>query len=158
IRRGKLEQRACETQGGFDRFQFQDFINSKKLMIPSRNQFCPCGSGQKYKRCCGKISGQPNAYSQSMPLMESDLTKSLVSNSQFKQDIWVITLFQGKRRGFFLEIGGGDGLWISNTLLLEREFEWSGILVEPSSAYEHLVKNRPHCITDNSCIASRKKI
>ncbi|MFQ5471156.1 MAG: FkbM family methyltransferase, partial [Gammaproteobacteria bacterium] len=83
--------------------------------------------------------------------------RSLVSNSQFQQDIWVISLFKGKIKGFFIEIGGGDGLWISNTLLLEREFEWNGILVEPTSAFELLKKNRPNCITDNSCIASERK-
>lgn len=84
-------------------------------------------------------------------------SNSLVSNSQSGQDRWVIELFQGKRNGYFLEIGGGDGLWISNTLLLEKEFGWNGILVEPTAAFEQLVKNRPRCITDNSCIASEKK-
>ena len=84
-------------------------------------------------------------------------TGSLVSNSQFGQDMWVIALFQGKQNGFFLEIGGGDGLWISNTLLLEREFGWNGILVEPTGAFEQLIKNRPHCRNDNSCIASERK-
>lgn len=83
---------------------------------------------------------------------------SLVSNSQFGQDMWVIALFQGKRNGFFLEIGGGDGLWISNTLLLERELGWNGILVEPTGAFEQLVRNRPNCMVDNSCIASEKKM
>jgi SEC-C motif len=24
-----------------------------------RNQLCPCGSGQKYKRCCGSLAGTP---------------------------------------------------------------------------------------------------
>ena len=82
---------------------------------------------------------------------------SLISNSQSGQDMWVIALFKGKRNGFFLEIGGGDGLWISNTLLLEKEFGWNGILVEPTSAFERLVKNRPNCTTDNSCVASERK-
>lgn len=86
-----------------------------------------------------------------------DLVSSLVSNSQSGQDIWVIALFRAKRNGYFLEIGGGDGLHISNTLLLEREFGWTGILIEPTSAFDDLVKNRPNCITDNSCIASEKK-
>jgi len=49
-------------------------------------------------------------------------------------------------------------LWISNTLLLEREFGWNGILVEPTGAFEQLVKNRPNSISDNSCIASEKKM
>ena len=90
-------------------------------------------------------------------MQQQDLTSSLVSNSQSGQDVWVIALFHGKRNGYFLEIGGGDGLWISNTLLLERQLGWKGILVEPTSAFERLVINRPNCIADNSCIASEVK-
>ena len=32
--------------------------NSKKNMDQniSRNSLCPCGSGKKYKRCCGKLA------------------------------------------------------------------------------------------------------
>ncbi len=26
---------------------------------PAKNQLCPCGSGKKYKRCCGKSNFQP---------------------------------------------------------------------------------------------------
>ncbi len=87
----------------------------------------------------------------------SDRKDSLVSNSQSGQDLWVIELFRSKQNGYFLEIGGGDGLWISNTLLLEKELGWKGILVEPTSAFERLVTNRPNCIADNSCIASVRK-
>ena len=79
------------------------------------------------------------------------------SNSQNNQDLWVIQLFSGKRDGYFFEIGGGDGLWISNTLVLERDFGWTGILVEPTSAYAKLVRNRPGSICDDSCIASEEK-
>jgi SWIM/SEC-C metal-binding protein len=25
----------------------------KVLKAPSRNDYCPCGSGKKYKKCCG---------------------------------------------------------------------------------------------------------
>ncbi len=25
-----------------------------KVNAPSKNRKCPCGSGKKYKRCCGK--------------------------------------------------------------------------------------------------------
>ena len=27
--------------------------------IPGRNAQCPCGSGQKYKRCCARLTGDP---------------------------------------------------------------------------------------------------
>jgi len=79
------------------------------------------------------------------------------SYSQFGQDRWVVNLLRGKRNGFFLEMGAADGICISNTLLLEKEYGWTGILIEPTRSFEKLVKNRPNCITDNSCIASERK-
>ena len=78
--------------------------------------------------------------------------------SQNGQDRYVAdTFFRGMRNGFFVEAGAGDGLWISNTLLLERRYGWRGILVEPTRAFEDLVKNRPDAICDNSCLASTRK-
>ncbi len=80
------------------------------------------------------------------------------SYSQNGQDRYVAeTVFNGKRDGFFVEAGAGDGLWISNTLLLERRYGWSGILVEPTSAFALLQKNRPNCRLENSCLAGVRK-
>jgi hypothetical protein len=42
---------------------------------------------------------------------------------------WQIIVNQ-KRNGFFVEIGGYDGETFSNSLLLEKERRWSGLLVE----------------------------
>ena len=36
--------------------------------------------------------------------------------------------------GFFIESGGQDGLFQSNTLIAEREFGWTGLLIEPASS------------------------
>jgi FkbM family methyltransferase len=78
--------------------------------------------------------------------------------SQDGQDRFVAeAIFRGKRNGFFVEAGAGDGLWISNTLLLERRYGWNGILVEPTSAFALLQKNRPNCALENSCLASVQK-
>jgi FkbM family methyltransferase len=81
------------------------------------------------------------------------------SYSQSAQDRFVIeAIFRGKRNGFFVEAGAGDGRWISNTLLLELRYGWTGILVEPTSAFELLKVNRPNCRLENSCLASVPKM
>jgi hypothetical protein len=79
------------------------------------------------------------------------------SYSQFGQDRFIAeTVYGGKRGGYFVEAGAGDGLWISNTLLLERKYGWTGILIEPTSAFTALQRNRPDCICDNSALASER--
>jgi len=45
--------------------------------------------------------------------------------------------------GTYIELGANDGLTQSNTWWLEREREWSGLLIEPAlNQYLQLVKNR----------------
>ena len=74
--------------------------------------------------------------------------------SQIGQDKWVLQKTKFKRNGFFLEIGSADGLYLSNTYILEKRFGWKGICVEPANKIGELKKNRK-CIIENSCISSR---
>jgi hypothetical protein len=50
--------------------------------------------------------------------------------SQYGQDLWVDTYFGQKRNGIFVEVGGYDGETHSNTLFLEKERGWQGLLIE----------------------------
>ena len=66
------------------------------------------------------------------------------------------SLFQQKNDGFFIELGANDGLTQSNTVFLERERGWTGILIEPSvRGYKLCKKNRPNSICLNyACVSS----
>lgn len=71
-----------------------------------------------------------------------------MSFSQLGQDIAVLKYYNNKTDGFFIEIGASDGIEISNTYLLEKDYNWKGICVEPIPyRFEALVTNRPnsHC-------------
>lgn len=50
--------------------------------------------------------------------------------SQAGQDIFVLSVLNGKKGGIFLEIGASHPQIISNTFLLEKKFDWSGIQIE----------------------------
>lgn len=62
------------------------------------------------------------------------------SKSQLGQDIFALQQNNLKREGFFIEIGAADGVELSNTFLLEKEFGWSGILVEPARNVQKKLK------------------
>ncbi|XP_061177580.1 uncharacterized protein LOC133186342 [Saccostrea echinata] len=49
--------------------------------------------------------------------------------SQVKQDEVVFEILR-KERGFFVDIGAHDGEFLSNTLWLERQHGWTGLLIE----------------------------
>ena len=52
------------------------------------------------------------------------------SYSQAGQESFVLSVLGGKKGGFFLEIGAFDGKELSNTFLLENEFQWKGVALE----------------------------
>lgn len=63
--------------------------------------------------------------------------------SQLGQDVWALKQCGSKRNGVFIEIGAHDGIELSNTLLIERDYEWNGICVEANEdSYDRLVGNR----------------
>ena len=46
-------------------------------------------------------------------------------------------------KGYFIEIGAADGKYLSNTYMLEKDFNWSGLVVEPAKMWaQEIVKNR----------------
>jgi hypothetical protein len=71
-------------------------------------------------------------------------------HGQLRQDEWVVRTL-GVRPGVFLEAGAGDGVLMSNTLVLERIFGWTGLCVEPSSDFEVLARQRT-CKVDDSVL------
>ena len=75
------------------------------------------------------------------------------SESQLYQDIATLIILGFKRDGFFVEFGATDGKILSNTYLLEKNYNWKGILSEPAKTWHNkLAKNRK-CIIDLRCIS-----
>lgn len=63
--------------------------------------------------------------------------------SQNGQDAFIVKLFNGKRNGYFLDIGAYDGVYFSNSLTLEKSLGWEGICIEPNPlVYGQLKSNR----------------
>ena len=57
--------------------------------------------------------------------------------------------------GFFIEVGANDGIQQSNTLRLEKDLGWKGILIEPSfESYINCIKNRKDSLVLNIALTS----
>jgi len=67
------------------------------------------------------------------------------SRSQCRQDLIIAMLSDWLREGQVIEVGATDGIFLSNSFLLEDEFGWSSVLIEPSrNWHKELFNNRPN--------------
>jgi FkbM family methyltransferase len=82
---------------------------------------------------------------------EEDLKGRAVS--QWGQELWVLEKMDYKRKGFFVEFGATDGIRLSNTYMLEKEFGWTGICAEPNPKYYDKLKKNRSCIVSRDCIS-----
>ena len=79
--------------------------------------------------------------------------------SQEKQDEYVDRYFHEATNNVFLEVGAVDGVSLSNTLFLERERNWTGLLIEPNKDFYSklaMVHRKAYCI--NTCLSLDNKI
>lgn len=77
----------------------------------------------------------------SSKLRETLLLPSSPYETQLNQDIFAL-LTNRFKRGYFVEIGANDGYTLSNTVYLEEQFGWDGLLVEANAQYQESLKHR----------------
>lgn len=58
------------------------------------------------------------------------------------------------KKGYFIEIGGADGIINSNTISLERQYGWNGVCIEADPYQYSLLKKNRSCTTVNSACSS----
>ena len=74
------------------------------------------------------------------------------STADTKQGLWVLHETRRKRSGFFVEFGAADGILLSNTLPLERDFGWRGILAEPNPVWHADLRRNRAVDIDHRCV------
>lgn len=92
-----------------------------------------------------------------LELKEFVLGNIEISRSQLQQDLVAQFIFAHKsntQQGFFVEFGATDGIWLSNTFLLEKNYGWTGILAEPSRRYVEFLRTNRRCKLDFRCVYS----
>ena len=72
--------------------------------------------------------------------------------SQSMQDMFVLSMLDGKKNGVYVEVGADQPRVISNTYLLETEFDWAGVSFELDgdkvSFFNTMRRNK--CICDDA--------
>ena len=80
--------------------------------------------------------------------------------SQSMQDMFVLSMLDGKKNGVYVEIGADQPRVISNTYLLENNFDWSGISFELDANkvafFNTIRKNK--CLCEDATLYDYKSI
>ena len=80
--------------------------------------------------------------------------------SQSMQDMFVLSMLDGKRNGVYVEIGADQPRVISNTYLLENNFDWSGVSFELDadkvSFFNTIRKNK--CLCEDATLYDYKSL
>ena len=74
------------------------------------------------------------------------------TKAQNFQDFFVLHQLGAKRGGFFVEFGAGDGDYLSNSIMLEQQFSWNGILAEPARCNTEKLRRTRTCAIDERCV------
>lgn len=77
-----------------------------------------------------------------------------IGYAQLLQDLWVVHMTGGQSGGYFVEFGACDGHRLSNTLLLEENHGWTGILAEPNPLWHERLADRA-CHISHLCVAAQ---
>jgi len=85
--------------------------------------------------------------------IKSVLQRKFLYMSQAGQDFWVFgEVFNEMKNGYFIDIGAHDGIYLSNTYILECKYDWKGICVEANpTSFKQLKRNR-RAICVNACL------
>jgi len=91
--------------------------------------------------------------------LKYNFTREPDLNGQFGQALEVSKLLGGQTNGFFIEAGAFNGQDISNTLLLEMKYNWTGILIEPNpDLYQEMLTKQRKSFCLETCLSTEKEV
>ncbi|CAG0895132.1 unnamed protein product [Cyprideis torosa] len=91
-------------------------------------------------------------------ILTPDKRDNLDPSEQSKASKYFDKLFNNKRNGTFLEAGGHDGYFLSNTYYLEKKLGWTGVMIEPAQdTFQQLIKSRRNIWASDACITDRSE-
>lgn len=80
------------------------------------------------------------------------LSQFAQSKAQLHQDLVALGFLDYMTGGYFVEFGATDGVRFSNTYLLEKHYQWTGILAEPGRVWHKSLTSNRSAIVETRCV------
>jgi len=77
------------------------------------------------------------------------------AQGQLMQELWVQMELGEIREGYFVEFGATNGITMSNSHMLEKVYDWSGIVAEPNPVFHARLGRERGCHISHKCVFSR---
>lgn len=74
--------------------------------------------------------------------------------SQVGQDYLVANILGCKRSGYFVDLAANDAKKLSNTVMLEQHYGWTGLCIEPNAEYHEGLSHRK-CLAVDAVVGER---
>jgi FkbM family methyltransferase len=101
-----------------------------------------------------KSKRQVTAFFKELPPHKIPVVLALMakSRSQLLQDLFVLSERDFKTSGYFVEFGATNGVALSNSYLLEKDFGWAGIVAEPARQWQPALSKNRTCHIETDCV------
>lgn len=85
------------------------------------------------------------------------LPKDQIWFSQARQEEAILKMLGSNKGGFFVDLAANDATVLSNTYILERDYHWTGICIEPNPMYWYnLTHYRPNCQLVGAVVGAKR--
>jgi FkbM family methyltransferase len=80
--------------------------------------------------------------------------------SQQGEDVYVYNNYINlpNKDAVFVELGGFDGVTYSNSKFFEDYLQFNGVLIEPTNAFDAMIKHRPNCKSYNLAVSKKNEL
>ena len=127
-----------------------DFVNKYHAITNERNEIKDGLNRLNYLFEKGLVLNDPD-------LGNSAFIKYIIINlgyskGQLFQYLFVLYCLHGKTDGYFVEFGAANRISLSNTWLLEKKYNWRGIVAEPAITWHEKLRANRCCVIDTRCV------
>lgn len=87
-------------------------------------------------------------------LRDFALPHAAIYQGQVMQDLWAAFETDGKTGGYFVDFGATNGTTLSNSYILEKHWDWTGIVAEPNPTFHERLHKTRGCHVSTKCVHS----